>query len=166
MRIGIYAAILISMIGVGACRTIEPPVLEMHRSALAHLGGEQAICDALMPAMARRDRQALVATLERLPRTPGIDRNTAVLADEMIMLRDLLQVSTDILDIRRIGYGVIERMSVYYYEVTFLRLNEPFISIFDCNVAFEEGRGGDLNIRVGTAEPKNPADLSTKARDT
>jgi hypothetical protein len=166
MRIGIYAAILISMIGVGACRAIEPPILEIHRPALAHLGGEQAICDTLTSAMARRDRQALVAALDRLPRTPGVDRDSAAYANQLFSVRDIAQVSTDILDIRRVGYGVIEGMSAYYYEVTFLRLNEPFISIFDCNVAFEEGRGGDLNIWVGTAEPKSPADHSTKVRDT
>lgn len=166
MRIGIYAAILISAIGVGACRTIEPPVLEIRRPALAQLGGEQAICDTLTSAMARRDRQALVTTLERLPRTPGIDRDSAATADQLISMRDIAHVSTDILDIRGVGYGVIEKMSAYYYEVTFLRLNEPYISVFDCNIAFEEGRGGDLNIGVGTAEPKNPADHSTKARDT
>lgn len=166
MRIGIYAAILISAIGVGACRTIATPVLEIRRPALAHLGGEQAICDTLTSALAKRDRQKFIEMFDSLPRTPGIDRNAAAFADQMIVVRDLLQVSTDILDIRRVGYGVIEKMSVYYYEVTFLRLNEPFISIFDCNIAFEEGRGGDLDIRIGTAEPKNPADHSTKARDT
>ncbi len=81
-------------------------------------------------------------------------------------MRDIAQVSTDILDVRRVGYGVIEGMSVYYYEVTFLRLNEPYISIFDCNIAFEEGRGGEMTFGFSTAEPKNPADHSTKARDT
>lgn len=164
MRTGILAALSIAGLAIGACRPAEPPVLEINRPALASLGGERAICNAFISAVASRNRPALRSLIDSLPRTPGVERDVDSLIELYFSIMDRLSVSTDIVDIRPIGRGAVERTSVYYYEVEFLRLNEPYLSNFSCEIEYEEGRGGSLGLGTGFAKPKSANRPPSEAR--
>lgn len=114
MRAKELTAVWVLTLCLGACRTAEPPVLEISRPALASLGGERAICDTLVSALAHRDRRKLIATMDSLPRTPGIQRDLERGADFFLGNLDRFHISADIVDIRPIGHGVIEGKSAYY----------------------------------------------------
>lgn len=160
------AAILAVTLGlcVGACRPIEPPVLEIARPALAELGGERAICDAFVSGVATRNRPALLALLDSLPRTPGVDRDAEKGINYFFSILDGFSIPNDIVAIRSIGRGVVERTSLYYYEVEFLRLIEAYISTFTCELEFEVGRGGKFGLNINTPIRKDTPAPRSEAR--
>ncbi|MFM7345752.1 MAG: hypothetical protein ACKO1J_10350 [Tagaea sp.] len=162
MRAAIFAVIL--ALCVGACRTVEPPVLEIRRPAFAGLGGERAICDNLVAALAHRDRRSFIAIVESLPRTPGVERNSERAADIYLELLERFAISTDIVDVRFIGRGVVEGLSIFIYEVEFIRLSGAFVSEFDCGLDFVEGKGGNMSLGVSFATLKRQSTRPIEAR--